>query len=198
MARREGTGQRTCPPPGDGIVMRQSSPRHGVGAWRATTARRGRAGAHAAPFAPRAASDDRRRGSRVTKAPLVEIVDDDPGNQKLLRLLAEQAGCRVVAHVTAEAALLAARDEPPAVAVVDVQLSGRMDGLALVRALRAAPETAAVPIMVVSAFAALADEARARAAGCDVWMSKPIDTSEFMMRLRALVELSDESTPATA
>ena len=134
----------------------------------------------------------------MAKAPLVEIVDDDPGNQKLLRLLAEQAGYRVVAHVTAEAALRAARDEPPAVAVVDVQLSGRMDGLALVRALRAAPETAAVPIMVVSAFAALADEARARAAGCDVWMSKPIDTSEFMMRLRALVELSDESTTATA
>lgn len=119
-------------------------------------------------------------------SPLVDIVDDDPGTQKLLRLLAEQAGCRVRTHAAAASALAAMRDDPPAIAVIDVQLPGSVDGLAVIAALRSAPETAGVAVVVVSAFASLADETRARAAGCDVWMSKPIDTRALR---RSLVRL---------
>lgn len=130
------------------------------------------------------------------RPPLVDVVDDDPANQKLLRLLAEQAGCRVRTHVSAESALAAARDEAPVVAVIDVQLSGRIDGLALVRQLRATPATAATWIIVVSAFAGLADEMWARVAGCDLWLPKPIDTREFLLHLSQLTAASDRGEGA--
>ena len=122
---------------------------------------------------------------------LVEIVDDDPPNQKLLRVLAESAGFRTRAHTTAEAALIAMRTDPPAIAAIDVQLAGRMDGLELTRILKSAPETSRIIVIVVSAFAALADEARARAAGADVWMPKPIDTRELVALLRNLAASQD-------
>ena len=78
------------------------------------------------------------------------------------------------------------RADPPAIAAIDVQLAGPMDGLELTRILKAAPETARIIVIVVSAFASLADEARARAAGADVWMSKPIDTRELVALLGKL------------
>lgn len=115
----------------------------------------------------------------VVKA-LVDIVDDDPGNQKLLRVLVERAGGRARVHADGAAALAAMRARPPAVAVLDVQLPGVMDGIALTRTLKAAPETARVVVAVVSASATLGDERRARLAGCDYWLAKPIDIRAFL------------------
>ena len=126
---------------------------------------------------------------------LVDILDDDPRNQKLLRLLVERAGCEARTHATAETALAAMRADPPAVALIDVQLPGPTDGLTVVRALKAAPETAGITVVVVSAFASLADEARAREAGCDLWIPKPVDVREFLARLARLTGTADGGPP---
>ena len=122
---------------------------------------------------------------------LADVVDDDPGNRKLLAILVQRAGCRVRTHTTGEEALAAMVADPPAIAVLDVQLSGAVDGIALTRALRMSPRTMAVAIVVVSAFAGVADEARARAAGCDVWLSKPINTNEFVGLIARLAGVPD-------
>ena len=119
----------------------------------------------------------------------VDVVDDDAAHRKLMRILVREAGYAPRTHATAEAAFEIARLDPPALVIADIQLSGAMDGLALTRALKATPATAHIPVLVVSAFAAAADEARARRAGCDAWLAKPLDTREFVSLVRWLMTL---------
>lgn len=119
----------------------------------------------------------------------VDVVDDDAAHRKLMRILVREAGFAPRTHATAEAAFEIARLDPPSLVIADIQLPGRMDGVALTRALKAAPETAHLPVLVVSAFAAAADEARARRAGCDAWLAKPLDTREFVSLVRWLVTM---------
>src|SRR5690349_8775195 len=87
----------------------------------------------------------------------VDVVDDDPAHRKLMRILVAQAGYAPRVHSAAESALATARRCPPGLVIADVQLRGGMDGVALTRALKASPETAHVPVLVVSAFAAASD-----------------------------------------
>lgn len=124
---------------------------------------------------------------------VVDVVDDDAAHRKLMRIVLESAGFEPRTHGAAEAAFEAAKREPPLLVVADVQLPGPMDGLALTRALKTTAATANVPVLVVSAFASAADEARARRAGCDAWLPKPLDTREFaaLARWLALPELSE-------
>lgn len=119
----------------------------------------------------------------------VDIVDDDAAHRKLMRILVAEAGYAARTHATAEAALEIARLDPPGLVIADIQLPGAMDGVALTRALKAAPETAQLPVLVVSAFATAADEARARRAGCDAWLPKPLDTREFVSLVRWLMTM---------
>jgi CheY-like chemotaxis protein len=61
---------------------------------------------------------------------------------------------------------------------MDLQLPG-MDGLTLTRQLKADPATSAIPIIAATAYAMKGDEERARAAGCDGYITKPIDTRQL-------------------
>lgn len=116
----------------------------------------------------------------------VDVVDDDAAHRKLMRILVAETGYEPRLHAFAETALEMARRSPPALVIADVELRGEMDGVALTRALKSSPETAGIPVLVISAFAA-ADEARARRAGCDAWLAKPLDTREFVSLVRWLL-----------
>jgi CheY-like chemotaxis protein len=116
----------------------------------------------------------------------VLVVEDDDISSDLVTALLERSGHHVVSATSAEEArgLLARR---PALVVVDVRLPGT-DGLTLTRELRADPETAAVPILVMSAYARLEDRAAAFEAGCTAWLSKPVDTRVFARTLSLLLK----------
>jgi len=116
----------------------------------------------------------------------VDVVDDSAAHRKLFGILLSGAGYTPRMHATAAAVLAAAGASPPRLVVADVQLPGSIDGLMLARALKAAPATAHVPVLVVSAFASAQDEDAARRAGADGWLSKPIDTRDFVALVRAL------------
>lgn len=116
----------------------------------------------------------------------VDVVDDDAAHRKLMRILVAGTGFTPRLHAFAETALETARRSPPALVIADVELRGGMDGVALTRALKSSPETAGIPVLLISAFAA-PDEARARRAGCDAWLAKPLDTREFVSLVRWLV-----------
>jgi CheY-like chemotaxis protein len=103
------------------------------------------------------------------------IVDDNPDNLKLMVFVLAKAGFRVRTAADAEKALDLVRSERPELILMDVQLPG-MDGLALTRVLKAGPETRDILIVAVTAYAMKSDEQRAFAAGCDGYVSKPIDT----------------------
>jgi CheY-like chemotaxis protein len=103
------------------------------------------------------------------------IVDDNPANLKLARVVLAGAGFEVRTAGDAESALATLDLFPPRLILMDLQLPG-MDGLELTRRLKADPARRHIVIIALTAYAMTGDEARARAAGCDGYLAKPIDT----------------------
>jgi CheY-like chemotaxis protein len=106
------------------------------------------------------------------------IVEDNPLNLKLAVVVLELAGYVVRTAVDAAAAVVALETFRPHLILMDMHLPG-MSGLELTRRLRAAPETRDVPIVALTAAAMRGDEERAHAAGCDGYLTKPIDVATF-------------------
>jgi len=110
--------------------------------------------------------------------PWILIIDDNPVNLKLARVTLETAGYTVRTAIDAEAAMQLLQDESPRLILMDIQLPG-MDGLELTRQLKAAPATAGITIIAVTAYAMTGDEQKALAAGCDAYVRKPFDTTDL-------------------
>jgi len=104
------------------------------------------------------------------------IVDDNPVNLKLVRVLLLGEGFEVRTATDAEEALEILRGWHPRMILMDIQLPG-MDGLELTRRLKDAPETKDITIIAISAYAMKGDEEKALAAGCDRYVTKPIDVN---------------------
>jgi len=105
----------------------------------------------------------------------VLIVDDNPTNSKLARVLLEAEGFVVRTADDAEIALELLQSMVPAVILMDLQLPG-IDGLELTRRLRADARWNQTWIIALTAYAMNGDEHKALAAGCDAYVTKPIDT----------------------
>lgn len=103
------------------------------------------------------------------------IVDDNPQNLKLARVLLLSAGYEVSTAIDAEDALRFIAERVPDLILMDLQLPG-MDGLELTRKLKADARSAGVIIIALTAYAMKGDREKAIAAGCDDYISKPIDT----------------------
>jgi CheY-like chemotaxis protein len=103
------------------------------------------------------------------------IVEDNPANRKLLSFLLTAHGYAVHAAARGDEALEMLKTFTPRLILMDLQLPG-MDGLELTRRLKADPRTRHITIVAVTAYAMKGDEQRVRDAGCDGYVTKPIDT----------------------
>jgi two-component system, cell cycle response regulator DivK len=103
----------------------------------------------------------------------VLIVEDIELNRELLAQLLEDKHLLVFAE-DGVAALARAAETKPDLILMDLSLP-RLDGWEATRRLKADPATARVPVIVLSAHAMKGDEDRARASGCDDFLTKPID-----------------------
>ncbi|MDP2999420.1 MAG: response regulator [Bryobacterales bacterium] len=103
------------------------------------------------------------------------VVDDNPLNLKLARLLLATENYEVRTAEHAAAALTVLETFHPRLILMDIQLPG-MDGLELTRRLRADPSLDAVVILALTAYAMETDEQKALDAGCDGYIAKPLDT----------------------
>ena len=115
---------------------------------------------------------------------IVLVVEDNPANMKLAVFLLEQAGYGVLRAATAESGLTMARADQPALILMDIQLPG-MDGLEATTLLKADKTTRDIPIIALAALAMKGDEARARAAGCDDYIDKPLRYRELLAKVAA-------------
>lgn len=106
------------------------------------------------------------------------IVDDNPSNTKLLAFLLQSKGYDVRTAANADEALTAIAAKHPRLILMDIQLPG-MDGLTLTRQLKTDPATKDISIVAATAYAMKGDEQRAIAAGCDGYITKPIDTRKL-------------------
>lgn len=105
----------------------------------------------------------------------VLIIDDNPSNLKLLKVMLIVEG--YVAHTAIDAsdALKQLETFQPQLILMDIQLPG-MDGLELTRLLKANPKYKNIIILAVTAYAMKGDEEKALLAGCDGYITKPINT----------------------
>lgn len=126
---------------------------------------------------------------------LILIVDDNPANLKLARVLLASDGYDVRTAVDAEEALrqldvLRTLGTVPSLILMDLQLPG-MDGLTFTRQLKADPAWKAIIIIALTAYAMKGDRDKALAAGCDDYVAKPIDTEMLSALIaRRLMERS--------
>jgi CheY-like chemotaxis protein len=103
------------------------------------------------------------------------IVDDNVTNLKLVTYLMKSRGYDVTTATDADSALETIHASRPQLILMDLQLPG-IDGLELTRRLKADPDTSDIKIIAVTAYAMKGDQERALAAGCDDYVTKPIDT----------------------
>lgn len=114
----------------------------------------------------------------------VLVVDDNELNLELAQYVLEADGFVVDRALHVDEAWARLRACRPDIALVDIQLPGA-DGLSLVRAIKATPDLADLPVVAFTAYAMQGDEERFRAAGCDGYLSKPIDVYSFAAAVRA-------------
>jgi two-component system cell cycle response regulator len=124
------------------------------------------------------------------------VVDDSPVNLKLADILLRREGYQVHAVPDAEAALCVLRSVLPKVMLVDIQLPG-IDGLELTRRVKREPRTQGITVIALTACAMKGDEERAMAAGCDGYLTKPIDTQSLGRRIREYAERRNHTSPAS-
>jgi len=111
------------------------------------------------------------------------IVDDTPVNLKLTRILLVNEGYKVMTAASAEEALELLRSYHPLLVLADIQLPG-IDGLELTRRIKQNESTRDIAVVALTAFAMKGDEQKALDAGCDGYITKPIDTRALGARVR--------------
>jgi two-component system, cell cycle response regulator DivK len=114
------------------------------------------------------------------------VVDDNPQNLKLARVLLTGEGYTVKVATDAEEALRVLDGFTPRLILMDLQLPG-MDGLALTKRLKADPRHRDIVIVALTAYAMKGDEEKALAAGCDGYVAKPIDTDALPRLIATLL-----------
>lgn len=122
------------------------------------------------------------------------VVDDTPVNLKLTRMLLQHEGYEVRTAATAEEALGMLENYHPRLVLADIQLPG-MDGLEMTRRIKSDPRHGDILVVALTAYAMKGDEDKAMQAGCDGYITKPIDTRALGTRLR---EYMDHSCPPAA
>jgi len=120
------------------------------------------------------------------KARTILVIEDDPLNRKLVHALLTFGGYTVREASTAEEGLSAAQDSPPDCVVMDIRLPG-IDGLSATRTLKSNPALRGIPVIALTAFAMSGDETRAIEAGCDAYITKPIESGQFLGTVQSLL-----------
>ena len=116
----------------------------------------------------------------------VLYVEDNEFNRKIVRQLLAKTSYHLREAVDGEAGVAAAREAPPDLILMDVQLP-KISGLEATRQLRADPRTAAVPIIVVTSVALSGDEQKAKDAGATAYLAKPYSPRDLLAKIREIV-----------
>jgi CheY-like chemotaxis protein len=117
------------------------------------------------------------------------VVDDNPTNLKLAADVMEMEGYTVDRAMDGEQALSSIQSHMPDLILMDVALP-KADGLTLTRQLKASGATRHIPIIAMTAFAMRGDEEDAREAGCDGYITKPIDTRRLPIQVAEMLGLA--------
>ena len=114
------------------------------------------------------------------------LVEDDPGLVELLSYHLSRENFAVEATADGEDALLIARENPPDLVILDWMIEG-VSGIEVCRRLRRLPDTANVPIIMLTARTEEADRVRGLETGADDYVTKPFSPKELVARVTAVL-----------
>ncbi len=117
------------------------------------------------------------------------FVDDEVFNHEFIRVALQQDGYDIVCVSSGQAALDWLYQQFPDLVIVDMVMPG-LSGLDLCRLLRHNPETAKLPILVLSGMDSTKEVAEAFAAGADAFLSKPIDVDQLRWKITQMLSVS--------
>ncbi len=112
------------------------------------------------------------------------VVEDQDDNRRILRDLLNSVGFETLEAEDGAQGIAAAEAHRPDLILMDIQMP-IVDGYEATRRIKANPELRAIPIIVVTSYALSGDEAKARAAGCDDYMTKPYSPRQLLAKIRA-------------
>ena len=111
------------------------------------------------------------------------VVEDQEDNRQILRDLLGASGFAMLEAENGEEALASVAKQRPDLILMDIQLPV-MDGYETTRRLKSNPETKGIPIIVVTSYALSGDETKARASGCDAYVTKPYSPRALLAKVR--------------
>lgn len=115
------------------------------------------------------------------------IVEDNPLNMELVADILDAHGYQIIQATSGKDAIAKVEQNLPNLVLMDIQLPG-LDGLTVTGILKDNPKTAGIPIIALTAHAMRGDEERAKQAGCDGYISKPIDTRALPKTIRTCLD----------
>ena len=115
--------------------------------------------------------------------PLILVVDDDDWSRKLVCAFLTIHGFHAVDACDGEEGLAFTAGSRPDLVILDMQMP-RLDGIATIKKLKERPDTAAIPIVMLSASAMERDKEKMRAAGCGAILTKPVNLAELLATIR--------------
>lgn len=113
---------------------------------------------------------------------VILIVENEPRNLKLIRDLLEVSGYITFEAIDGKQGVEIAKVKKPDLILMDIQLPV-MDGFEATRILKTDQGTRDIPIVALTAYAMEGDEEKVKGAGCDGYISKPIDTRGFLNKI---------------
>lgn len=119
--------------------------------------------------------------------PLILLVEDREDNRVLARKLLERAGFRVVEATDGREALEQVAAQRPDLLLLDMSLP-LVDGWTVARTLRQSPDFKDLLIVALTAHAMDGDRERVLEAGCDEFLTKPIEVAKFIPTIRRILE----------
>ena len=122
-------------------------------------------------------------------SPKILVVEDNDRNRRLMQILLKANGYEVIEAATGKEAMDYLRNQKPDLILMDIQLP-HTDGLELTETIKSNAETADIPVVAVTAYAMKGDKERILEAGCDAYISKPIDTRKLPLLIADILEKS--------
>ena len=118
---------------------------------------------------------------------VILIVEDDPRNLKLIRDLLQIRGYTTLEVTDGKQGVDMAREKMPDLILMDIQMPV-MDGFEAISILKADPVTKSIPIIALTASAMQGDKEKCMEAGCNDYITKPLDTRAFVTKVKEYLE----------
>lgn len=114
------------------------------------------------------------------------VIEDNELNMELLCDVLKKEGFIVIQKYTGKEGVSAAQTQHPDLVVMDISLPD-IDGLEATKTLKTAPATKAIPVIALTAHAMKGDREKAIEAGCDDYLTKPIDINIFLKKIKSYI-----------